>query len=66
MAPRGLDPKMIANLCDVMERRFFEMYEQFEASLVDQEKKEVALFETSSSDRDKDKMRKAFRRCLWS
>ena len=49
MAPRGLDPEMIANLCDVVERRFSEMFAQFEASLADQVK---------------DGMRKEFRRCL--
>ena len=33
MAPRGLDPKMVANLCDVVERNFFKMSARFEASL---------------------------------
>ena len=51
MALRGLDPEMIVNLHDVVERRFSKMFAQFEASL---------------SDRVKDKVRKAFHSCLWS
>lgn len=51
MAPRGLDPEMIVNLRDVVERRFSKMSTQFEASLVD---------------RIKDKVRKEFCGCLWS
>ena len=35
MALRGLDPKMIMNLCDVVERKFSEMSTQLGASLVD-------------------------------
>lgn len=35
MAPRGLDPRMNVNLCDVVERRFSEMSAWFEASFVD-------------------------------
>lgn len=66
MAPRVLDPEMIVHLCDVVERRFFEMFSWFEASLVDQDKEVIAWFETSSVDQDKDRMRKAFCRCLWS
>ena len=42
MAPRGLDLEIIVNLCDVVERRFFEKSSQFEARLVDRAKKEVA------------------------
>ena len=51
MALRGLDPKMITNLHDVMERTFFEIF---------------ALFETSLANRVKDGVRKEFHRCLWS
>ena len=51
MALRGLDPKMIMNLHDVVERKFSEMSAWLNASLADQ---------------DKDGMRKTFRRCLWS
>ena len=47
MALRGLDPEMIANIHDVVERNFSKLSAQFEASLVDRAKKEVALFETS-------------------
>ena len=49
MAPRGLDPEMIVNLCDVVERRFSKMSSQFEASLANRAKKEVAQFETNST-----------------
>ena len=49
MDPRGLDPKMIVNLHDVVERRFSEIFSQFETSLVD---------------RVKDGVRKKFHRCL--
>ena len=49
MALRGLDPKMIANLYDVVERNFSKMSAQFEASLVDQDKKEVVQFQTKQS-----------------
>ena len=64
MDPRGLEPKMIVNLCDVVERNFSKMSTQFEASLADQDN-EVSQFETSLIDQDKDMMRKAFFRCLW-
>ena len=37
-----------------------------EASLANRAKEEVSQFETSSFDQDKDRMRKAFHRCLWS
>lgn len=50
MAPRGLDPEMIANLRDVVERNFSKMPARFEASLANQTKKVVAQFETSSDD----------------
>ena len=40
------------------------MFVQVEASLADQDKKEVAQFETSLTDQDKDRMRKAFHRFL--
>ena len=38
---------------------------RLDASLVDRAK-EATQFETGSDDRDKDKLRKAFGRCLWS
>ena len=66
MALRGLDHEMIANLHDIVERKFSEMSTRLEASLVDQAKEEVAWFETSLVDRDKDRMGKTFYRCLWS
>ena len=61
MALRGLDPEMIANLHDIMERNFSKMSSQLDASLVDRDK-EVDQFETSSA---KNRIRKAFYRCLW-
>ena len=42
MALRGLDPRMITNLYDVVERKFFEMSAWLDASLVDRGKKVVA------------------------
>ena len=39
---RGLDLEMIANLHDVLKKRFSEMSTQFKASLVDRAKKEIA------------------------
>ena len=42
MALRGLDRGMIANLHDVLERRFSEISAWFEASLVDGDKEVVA------------------------
>ena len=66
MAPRGLEPEMIAKVCDIVERNFSKMYTQFEARLANQTKKVVTQFETSSVDQGKDRMRKALRRCLWS
>ena len=50
MAPRGLDPQNIMNLCDILERRFYEMSTEVEASLVDRAKEMVSQFETSSTD----------------
>ena len=50
MALRGLDPKMITNLCDVVGRNFFEMFAQLDASLVDQGKKVIAKFKDSLAD----------------
>ena len=47
MALRGLDPKMIANVYDIVEMNFSKTSTQFEASLADQAKEEVAQFETS-------------------
>ena len=66
MAPRGLDPEMIVNLCDVVERKFSKMSMWVEASLVDCAKEVAAWFETSLDDRGKDRIRKALHRCLWS
>ena len=42
MALRGLDPKMIVTLHDVVERNFSKISTRFEASLADQTKKMVA------------------------
>ena len=42
MALRGLEPKMITNIRDVVERNFSEMSTQLDASLVDRGKKVVA------------------------
>ena len=50
MALRGLDPKMITNLCDVVERKFSEMSARLDASLVDRGKKMVVHFEASLVD----------------
>ena len=61
MDPRGLYPEMIVDLCDVVERKFYEMSTRLDASLADRDK-EVDQFETSLA---KDKMRKEFCRCLW-
>ena len=44
MALRGLDPGMIANLFDVVYRRFFEVSTWFEASLTDQVKEGMVEF----------------------
>ena len=66
MALRGLDPEMIANLHDVLERRFSKMFSWVEASLDGRAKEVVARFETSLTDQDKDMIRKKFHRCLWS
>ena len=66
MALRVLDPKMIVNLGDVVERNVSKMYAWFEASLVDRAKEEVAQFETSSTDQYKERIRKEFDIFLWS
>ena len=66
MVLRGLDPKMIINLYDVVERKFSEMFAWVVASLADQAKEMVSRFETSSVDQDKDRMRKKFLIYLWS
>ena len=42
MAPRGLDPEMIANNHDIVERKFSKISNQFEARLANQTKKIVA------------------------
>ena len=65
MTLRGLDPKMIANLHDIVEKKFFEMSTQLDASLADQGKKVIAKFEASLVDRVKDEVRKEFRSYLW-
>ena len=66
MALRGLDPKMITNLHDVVERIFFEMSAQLDASLANQGKKVVAQIEVSLANRVKDELRKVFNSCLLS
>ena len=66
MALRGLDPKMIVNLHDVVERKFFEMSSRLDTSLADRGKKVVAQFEASLVDRVKDEVRKEFHIYLWS
>ena len=66
MAQGGLDPKMIMNLRDVVERKFSKMSAQLDASLVDQGKKVVSQFEASLTDRVKDEVRKEFHSYLWS
>ena len=50
MALRGLDPKMIMNLRDVVERKFSKMSSRLDASLVDRGEKVVAQFEASLVD----------------
>jgi len=66
MALRGLDPKMIRNIHDVVERKFSEMSTRLDASLVDQGKKVVAQFEASLAGQVKDEVRKEFHSYLWS
>ena len=66
MATRGLEPEMIAKVCDIVEKNFSKMYTRFEARLADQTKKVVTQFETSLDDRGKERIRKAFQRCFWS
>ena len=66
MAPRGLDPKMITKFHDILEWNFSKMFDRFEARLADRTKKVVAQFDTSLDDQSKERMRKAFHRCLWS
>ena len=44
MALRVLYPKMIMNLCDVVERKFSEMSARLDPSLADRDKKVVAQF----------------------
>ena len=44
MALRGLDPKMIVNLHDIVEKKFSEMSIRLDASLVDRGKKLIAKF----------------------
>ena len=48
MALRGLDPKMIVNLCDVVEMNFSKLSTWFEDRLAKKTKKVVPQFETSS------------------
>ena len=57
-----MDPKMIAKVCDIVERNFSKMFDRFEATLTDQTKKVVA----QSDDQGKERIRKAFQRCFWS
>ena len=66
MALRRLDPKMIANLHDIVEKKFSKMSIRLDASLVDRGKKVIAKFEASLADRVKDEVRKEFHSCLWS
>ena len=66
MALRELDPKMITNLYNVVERKFSEISTRLDASLADRGKKVVAQFEASLADRVKDEVRKEFRSYLWS
>ena len=66
MALRGLDHKMVTNLCDVVERKFSKIFSWLDASLVDQGKKVVAQFEASLTNQLKDEVRKKFHFCLWS
>ena len=66
MALRGLDPKIIANIHDIVERNFSKMSTRLEASLADRGKKVVAQFEASLVDRVKDEVRKEFHSYLWS
>ena len=62
MALRGLDPKTIAKVRDIVERNFSKMFDRFEARLANQTKKVVA----QSDDQSKERIRKAFQRCFWS
>ena len=66
MALRGLDPKMIVNLHDIVEKKFSEMSIRLDASLADRGKKVIAKFEASLADQVKDEVRKEFRSYLWS
>ena len=66
MALRGLDPKMIANLHDIVEKKFSEMSTQLDASLANQGKKMIAKFEASLDDQVKNLVRKEFHSYLWS
>ena len=66
MDPRGLDPRMIANHHDIVEKNFSEMSTQLDASLADRGKKVIAKFEANLADRVKDEVRKEFCSYLWS
>ena len=66
MAPRGLDPEMIANLHDIVESKFFEMSVQLDGSLASRVKKVVAQFEASLANQVKNEVRKEFYSYLWS
>ena len=66
MTLRGLDPKVIANLHDIVEKKFSEMSIRLDASLADRGKKVIAKFESSLADRVKDEVRKEFHSYLWS
>ena len=62
MATRGLDPEMIAKVCDIVERNFSKMFDRFEARLADNTMKVVS----QSDDQGKERIRKAFQRCFLS
>ena len=66
MALRGLHPKMIENIHDIVEKKFSNMSTRLDASLADQGKKVIAKFEASLADRVKDEVRKEFYSYLWS
>ena len=66
MALRGLDPKMIVNLHDILEKTFSEIYNQLDASVADRGKKVIAKFEANLTDHVKDEVRKEFHSYLLS
>ena len=54
---------MIANLHDIVEKKFSEMSTWLDASLADRGKKVIAKFEASLTDQVKDEVRKEFHSC---